>query len=124
MDTYHRAATRACPLGLLSLNKTRQSVGFDTPQILDHAHAIFHSITLIQATQSATRETRTADAELPANPASRLTSLDSARDPRRRLAAIITSATRASIPAAQKCATKAAIHATWRDKLGPIRVLG
>jgi hypothetical protein len=124
VDANRRATARACPLGLLSLNKTRQPVGFYDPQILDHAHAIFHAVSLVQATKSLTREPRTVRAEIPANPASRTTTLDSARDARLRLAAIISSATRASIPVAQKCATKGAIHAARCDKLSLIQVLG
>ncbi len=123
MHTNCRAASKTRPPGFLSLNKTRQPVGYYIPQIVNHAHAVFQAIPIIQSAEAFTRKSRTGRAKFPAHSTPLHTGLNPARDPRLRLAAVIPPATRASSPAAQKCPTKAAIHAARGDEHGLNRVL-
>jgi len=97
VDTYSFTAARAGPLRLLSSNKAAQAAALQVPQILNHAHAVFRTVSLIQATKTLTREVRAVGAK--ASPP-RLALLDFAGNACFALPAIIAPATWASIPAA------------------------
>jgi hypothetical protein len=116
VHTNRLAASRTGPLDFFFLNKTLQSFGLYAPQIINHAHAILRTIALIQTSKTLTREARTVRAEITLVFASCLAILDSACNARLRLSPIITSATWATIPTAQKSVTEAAIHTTWGNE--------
>jgi len=116
VDTNGFAASGASPLGLLAGNKAAQSVGLYPPQVINHAHAVLRTVSLVQTTQTLTgKASAVGGAEASA---SCLASLDLAGNACLALSAVITSAARAPVPAAQKRVAEAAIHATGGDKGG------
>jgi hypothetical protein len=98
VDTNRGLTSGANPLGLLAVNKAPQSTGLDASQILNHAHAVLRAITLIKMAESFTWELRTAGTEIAIVSASRFAIPDFAGNAR--LAALLSSATGATIPSA------------------------
>jgi hypothetical protein len=97
------------------LDKARQSLRFNAPQVRNHAHAVFSSIPLVHMTKPLAGEARAAEANILTGLKPLCTGLDSAANAGLRLAAIVTSAARAFVPATQESATKPAIHPARRD---------
>jgi hypothetical protein len=108
VDTDGFAASGASPLGPLACDEAAYSSGLNAPQIVYHAHAVLCAVSLVQAAQTLTGKARAIGAEVSA---SCLASLDLAGDACLTLSAVIPSAARAAIPAAQQGAAEAAIHA-------------
>jgi hypothetical protein len=119
VDTNRFSAARAGPLDLLSLRKGAQALGFDAPQVVNHTHAVFCPIALVQAGKVVTREARTAGAGIPAVSASCRATFDLAGDAGLGFAVIVAPATWASIPASQEGVAEAAIHAARGDQVRP-----
>jgi hypothetical protein len=118
VNTNRAAASGANPLGLLFFHEAPHSLGPYHPQIVDHAHAVLCSISLIQVTQPLTGEARAVGAEISVLCASRVASLDPAGQACLGLAGIVDPATRALVPVAQKGVTDPAIHAARGDQKG------
>jgi hypothetical protein len=116
VDAESFTASDAGPFQLLLLDEAFQSVGFNAPQVLNHAHPVIQTVSLVQSTQALTRKTRAVEAEITAASASRFAIFDFAGNASLRLSAIVAAAARAGIPIAQKGATEAAIHAARRDQ--------
>jgi hypothetical protein len=99
VDAEGFAASTAGPPGLLALDEAAQPLGFDAPEILDHAHAVLRAITLVEVVEPLARKARALAAEISVLSASLRAILDSARHDSHRFAVIVAPATRAFIPA-------------------------
>lgn len=114
VNTDRCITTRTNPSGILALDKTPQSFGCDAPEILHHAHAVFHAITPIQMAELLARELRTVGAKISFVLPPRFAVSDFAGDAC--LRTFNGSTTRASIPLTQKSMAQSAIHAARCDK--------
>ena len=86
---------------LLRGKESLYAVLLDLVQVLDHAHAVFCSVSPVQTLQAVTRNILALETKSCALPFENLTGLDPASDARDGLASVWVSATRALIPFSQ-----------------------
>jgi hypothetical protein len=116
VNTKHFPASGAGPKGALFLKKAPQSIIPEGRQIFNHAHAVFQTISPVEASKRVAWEAIAVSTETSAAAGPLLAILDSAIDAGAGFAEIIASATRASMAAAQEGVTQAAIHTARSDK--------
>jgi hypothetical protein len=108
VDAQRFAAAGAGPLGFLAGQEAEQAAGLNALQIVQHAHAVFGAVTLVEAAQAFAGKVAAAGAEiatpLPAG-------LDFAGHAGLALAAVVAPAAGARIPAALEGEAEPAIHA-------------
>ena len=122
MHTKQIAALGTGPPGLFGSNELSYAKFPDTLQIVNHAHAILGSITLIQVCQTITGIAGATEAELDATLHDLLTVLNSARHAGFRFMAVITSAARTGLLLAPISTTELTVHATGGDQRGAHRM--
>lgn len=122
VHTNHCPATRAHPLGLFIPDKTLYPRHAYRLEIVDHAHAVIRSVTLIQVYQQLARKARTVPAVTCLTSHPPLTILDSTGDAGLRFDAVVAAATRTSIPSPQVCAAQRTVHPTGSDQRGRIQI--
>ena len=116
MNTYQLAALRTGPSFLFITHEMLYSVLLDVLKIVDHAHAIFGSIALVQVTELVARKLVTAET-VPDFPLPYLlTVLDPACDTGFWFDAVVASATGACLLISCICATEATVHSTGSNQ--------
>ena len=88
----------------------------DFPEIVDHAHAVLGSITLIQTVQSGARKGVTTEAVFDFGAYHLFTVLNTTHRPGLRFETVVTSAGRACLLVPSKCQAQTTIHSAWCDQ--------
>jgi hypothetical protein len=116
MNTNYLATLGTGPPFLFVSNEQPYAEFPDVLKIVNHAHAIFGSIPLIQMNQFITRKPVTTEAVLNSALHYLLTVLDSARDAGLRFENVATYAAWTCFSISYICQTEAAVHSTGSDQ--------
>ena len=110
MDTQHKSAFRANPPLLLVSHETPDARPLNFVKVLDHAHAIFRPVPLVELTETLAGVFVTGKAILELPTLRFFAILDLAEDAVLRFQAVVRSATRAGVLVSIVCPAKATVH--------------
>ena len=116
MNAYQLAALRTGPSFLFITHEMLYPVLLDVLKIVDHAHAIFGPIALVQVTELVARKPFTAETVPGFALPYLLTVLDSAGDAGFWFDAVVASATGACLLISCICTTEATVHSTGSNQ--------